>query len=49
MEEDEMGWARGMYGGENKYIKPNGLDPRGKRPHGRPSSRWDDINYAVKG
>jgi hypothetical protein len=47
--EDEMGWTFGINGGENKYIKRNGLDPQGKRPHGRPSSRWKYINYAVKG
>jgi hypothetical protein len=44
-----LGWARGTYGGENKYIKRNDVDPQGNRPHGRPSSRQKDINYAVKG
>jgi hypothetical protein len=43
-----LSWARGMYG-EEKYIKRNGLDPQGKIPHGRPSSRWKNSNYEVKG
>jgi hypothetical protein len=43
--EDEMGWARGMY--VEKKVESNGFDPQGKRPCGRTSSRWEDIDYAA--
>ena len=37
-----MGWACSMYGGEERLYRALMGKPEGKRPLGRPRSRWED-------
>ena len=41
-EKNEMGGACRTYGGEKSRIQDFGGETEGKRPFGRPRSRWED-------
>ena len=40
IEKNEVGGACSVYVGEERYIQGSGGKPEGKRPLGRPRSRW---------
>jgi len=42
IEKNEMGGAYSAYGGEERRVRGFGGKPEGKRPLGRPRSRWED-------
>jgi len=42
IEKDEMGWACGAYGRGEGVYRVLAEKPKGKRPLGRPRSRWVD-------
>ena len=39
---NEMGWACGMYGRQERCIHGFGVGPEGKSPFGRSRHRWED-------
>jgi hypothetical protein len=44
IKKNEIGWARGMYGREDKCIIGFGGSPERNREIGRPRHRWRDNN-----
>jgi hypothetical protein len=40
--DNEVGWSRGTFGGENKYSADFDRNSERKRPLGRPTCGWED-------